>query len=155
MLKDAAYWITLAHLPRWRTARINEIIIKFHHTDKISIEEFFSLDTVVWEKEYGLNEKEIGDLTNAKSDVPNNSFLAETLENQGFELIPITSDDYSQTLKDNLKVNYSPSLLYIKGDKQIFTEKSIAVVGSRVASAKSLQFTDNIAKLASLSLIHI
>jgi predicted Rossmann fold nucleotide-binding protein DprA/Smf involved in DNA uptake len=149
MLKDAAYWISLAHLPKWRTARTNELIIKFHHTDKISIEEFFFLERSVWEKEYGLSEKEIEDIANAKADIPNNSFLAETLENQGFELIPITSEDYSKTLKDNLKVNYSPPLLYIKGDKQIFTEKSIAVVGSRTASAKSLQFTDNIAKLAS------
>ncbi len=149
MLKDAAYWISLAHLPRWRTARINELIIKFHHELKISVEEFFSKGSNIWQTEYGLNEKEISDLNNTKADVPNNSFLAETLGNQGFELIPIISEDYSQTLKSNLKINYSPPLLYIKGDKQIFTEKSIAVVGSRNASAKSLQFTDNIAKLAS------
>lgn len=149
MLKDAAYWISLAHLPRWKTARINELIIRFHHNDKLSIEEFFFLEKSIWERDYGLNEKETRDLVNAKADLPNNSFVAETLENQGFEMIPVTSNDYSQTLKDNLKVNYSPPLLYIKGDKQIFTEKSIAVVGSRSASAKSLQFTDNIARLAS------
>jgi len=149
MIKDAAYWISLAHLPRWRTARTNEIIIKFHHTDKITIEEFFFLDKNIWEKEFNLNEKEINDLIKAKMEVPNNSFLAETLENQGFDMIPIISDDYSQLLKENLKANYSPPLLYIKGDRQIFTEKSIAVVGSRNASDRSLQFTENIVKIAS------
>jgi DNA processing protein len=39
--------------------------------------------------------------------------------------------------------------LYIKGNKQILHEKSIAIVGSRAAEETSLKFTDNIAKLAS------
>jgi predicted Rossmann fold nucleotide-binding protein DprA/Smf involved in DNA uptake len=64
-------------------------------------------------------------------------------------LIPITSAEYSKTLKDNLKAAHAPSLLYIKGNKKIMHEKSIAIVGSRNAANYSLEFTDNIAKLAS------
>jgi len=72
------------------------------------------------------------------------------LNNEGYELIPITSPEYSKTLKENLKAAHAPALLYVKGNKQIMKEKSIAIVGSRNATDKSLEFTDNIAKLASM-----
>ncbi|MBN1632854.1 MAG: DNA-processing protein DprA [Ignavibacteria bacterium] len=149
MIKDAPYWISFAHLPKWRTSRINELIIKFHHENKLPLEDFFKLSESEWRNLYGLNDKEVSDLNNSKSEIPNNSFLAENLFNEGYELIPITSEDYPKTLKQNLKVSYSPALIYIKGDKQIFREKSVAIVGSRNASDISLEFTDNIAKLAS------
>ena len=52
------------------------------------------------------------------------------------------------TLKENLK-SQAPVIIYIKGNKQILKEQSIAIVGSRSASDHALAFTDNIAKLAS------
>ena len=85
----------------------------------------------------------------AKSELASNAFLAESFFSQGFELIPITSPEFSKTLKGNLKAAHSPSVLYVKGNKKILEEKSIAIVGSRDASDVALQFTDNIAKLAS------
>ncbi|MBA4251404.1 MAG: DNA transporter [Chlorobiaceae bacterium] len=148
-MNHAPYWLTLAHLPKWRTLRTNELIVKFFHEKKISIEEFFHLSENEWRTEYGLSEQEITDLLTAKNELPNNAFLAEDMLNQGYEIIPIISSDYSKTLKENLKVSHSPSVLYVKGDKQMLFEKSIAIVGSREASDISLQFTDNIAKLAS------
>ncbi|MBA7573212.1 hypothetical protein ES708_15008 [subsurface metagenome] len=93
--------------------------------------------------------KEIEDLKKAKSELANTAFLAESLLNEGYEIIPITSSEYSKTLKDNLKVAHAPALLYVKGNKQIMQEKSIAIVGSRNTSEISLQFTDNIAKMSS------
>ena len=52
-------------------------------------------------------------------------------------------------MKENLKTAHSPAVIYVKGNKKILEEKSIAIVGSRDASDIALQFTDNIAKLAS------
>jgi len=95
-----------------------------------------------------LDQKDILDLKKAKAGLPNNAFLVENLLSQGYELLPITSPEYSKVLKRNLKATYSPALLYIKGNKQILNEKSIAVVGSRSAGPVSLGFTDNMAKLA-------
>ncbi len=149
MNKEAAYWIALAHLPRWGYLKLNNLIIKFYHEQKLSIEDFFQLSENDWKNLFGLEFKDIEDLKKAKSELANNAFLAESMENEGFELIPITSPLYSKTLKDNLKAAHAPTLLYIKGNKQIMLEKSIAIVGSRSASDKSLEFTDNIAKLAS------
>lgn len=149
MNKEAAYWIALAHLPRWGHLKINNLIIKFYHENKLSIEDFFQLSENDWKNQYGIEYKEVEDLKKAKAELANNAFLAESLNNEGYELIPITSPEYSKTLKDNLKAAHAPALLYVKGNKQIMQEKSIAIVGSRNATDKSLEFTDNIAKLAS------
>jgi DNA processing protein len=149
MIKEAAYWIALAHLPRWGYLKINNLIIKFYHENKLTIENFFQLSEVDWKNQYGLDYKAIEDLKVAKSELANNAFLAESLHNEGYELIPITSLEYSKILKENLKAAHSPAVIYVKGNKQIMCEKSIAIVGSRNATNKSLEFTDNIAKLAS------
>jgi DNA protecting protein DprA len=147
--EETAYWIALAHLPRWRHLVINNLIIKFFHEKKISIVDFFHLDENIWRQEYCLDEKQILDLKQAKSELASNAFLAESLFSQGFEIIPVTSPEYSKKLKGNLKVSQSPSVLYVKGNIKILEEKSVAIVGSRDASETALKFTDNIAKQAS------
>lgn len=147
--EEATYWIALAHLPRWGHLKINNLIIKFFHQNKVSIEEFFHLNEKTWRDQYQLDEKQVSDLRQAKSELASNAFLAESFFSQGFEIIPITSPEYSKTLKANLKAAHAPAVLYIKGNKKILEEKSIAIVGSRDASENALKFTDNIAKLAS------
>ena len=149
MTNESAYWIALAHLPKWGHLKINNLIIKFFHENQISIVDFFGLSENDWKNIYQLDEKQISDLQKAKSELASNAFLAENFFSQGFEIIPITSPEYSKTLKTNLKAAHSPAVLYVKGNKKILDEKSIAIVGSRAASEVALQFTDNIAKNAS------
>ena len=157
MNTEAAYWMTFAHeLPSWsfsnRDGWKNEdkmnLIIQFHHDRKMSITDFFELPNERLIDDFQLNDRQISDLQKAKSLLSNYAFLAENLQNSGIEIIPVTSPDYSRTLKENLKKS-TPSILYIKGNKQIMHEKTIAIVGSRSASEIALNFTDNIAKLAS------
>jgi DNA processing protein len=148
MNKEAAYWIALAHLPKWGYAKINSLIISFFHDHKIPIDEFFQLSEKDWKEQYKLDENQILDLRNAKNDLPKTTFLAESFLSQGYEIIPITSAEYSKTLKKNLKATYSPSVLYVKGNKKLMQERSIAIVGSRSASQVALDFTDNVAKQA-------
>jgi predicted Rossmann fold nucleotide-binding protein DprA/Smf involved in DNA uptake len=145
---DFAYWITVSQLPRWKTKRINDLIIKIIHEKKLSWTDFFSLEKSDYKHDFDLNDNETDDLLNAKKEIPNNSFFAESLIAQGYELITINSPDYSKTLKENLKKS-SPPLLYVKGNKKLLNEDSIAVVGSRDASDIALKFTDNIAKIFS------
>jgi len=147
--EEAIYWMALAHLPKWGHSKINSLIIKFFHENKISAEEFFQLNEEDWKNQYQLNEKQVADLKQAKSELAGNAFLAESLFGQGFEIIPITSPEYSKTLKSNLKVARAPAVLYVKGNKKILEEKSVAIVGSRDASETALKFTDHIAQLAS------
>ena len=146
-MNDYPYWMALAHLARWRMEKINNLIVAILDKCGISLAEFFELEKDDWRDEFELDEKETEDLENAKSELPNYSFLAESLISQGFDLIPINSQEYPETLKQNLKMKYSPSLLYVKGNKQLLHEPSVAIVGARNASEISLKFTRNIAKI--------
>jgi DNA processing protein len=148
MNQETAYWISLANITKWGPKKMIGLIIQFYHERKLTIEEFFHLPEESWKIDFGLEARDVQDLQNAKSELANNAFLAESLINEGYELIPITSSEYPKTLKDNLKVS-APVVIYIKGNKKILQEKSIAIVGSRTASGISLEFADNIAKLAS------
>ncbi len=148
MKQEYAYWIALAHIPNMKTARKNELIVRFFE-EKQSIIDFFHCKKSDWQNLFSLNEKEIELLNGAKNELANYSFLVENLLEQGYDIIPITSPDYSPVMKNNLKRAYSPPLIYTKGNKQIMKENSIAIVGSRKAENISLEFTDNIAKTAS------
>ena len=149
MTNEAAYWMALAHLPKWRYLDITSLIVKFFHENQISIVDFFDLSEKDWKSDYQLDEKQILDIKQAKSEMPSHAFLVESLFNQWYEMLPITSSEYSKTLKENLKISYSPAVLYIKGNKKILEEKAMAIVGSRAASEVALKFTDNIAQNAS------
>lgn len=148
-MSEIPYWIGLTQLKGWNIEKINKLIVSIIHDNKISLEEFFSLSLTEWNEKFLLQEKDIEGLLDLKKEIPNFSFLTEELISQGFEIITINSEEYSATLKNNLKLKHSPPVLYVKGNKKILNEKSIAIVGSRDASEISLKFTDNIAKLAS------
>lgn len=144
MNQELTYWVALAHTPKIWTSRKNEMIVYFFKQEK-SIIDFFESDDFLG---MDLKAEESALLNQTKAELGNYSFMTEDLLNQGYEIVPVVSKDYSPTLKENLKYN-SPIVLYIKGNKQILQEQSIAIVGSRDANEKSLQFTDNVAKKAS------
>jgi DNA processing protein len=145
-IEDYPYWMALAHLPRWRTERINGLMLAIIEMQQISLAEFFECTLEDWQQEFGLNAKEIEDLKTAKADLPTYAALTEKLLKIGVELIPYLSEHYSPTLKRNLQTKYAPPLLYTKGDANLLQEPAVAIVGSRKASARSLEFTRNVAQ---------
>ncbi len=140
--------MAFTHLPKLTNYRKNSILIQLHEKKKTLID-FFNTDETILKNEYEMDDKELNILAEGKKELPNYSFLAEDMLNQGYEMIPINSAEYSPTMKANLKKRYSPPMIYIKGNKQIMKEESIAIVGSRNAKNDSLEFADNIAKIAS------
>jgi len=142
---DLVYWILFTHLPRWSTLKTNKLIVRIIHNQKITFEEFFNLSHNEWIEIFKLDDKEINDLEQARKELPNYSFLLEDMLSQGYELIPFNSNDYPKTLKDNLKLKFAPPLIYIKGNKSLLNDDTIAIVGSRKAGKISLEFTKNIA----------
>ena len=145
MNQELTYWVALAHTPKMWTAKKNEIIAYCFQREK-TIVDFFSSDQFLG---MSLTPQEAVLLQQTKSELANYAFMVEELLDQGFDIIPVTSQEYSPTLKSNLKYS-SPIVLYTKGNKQILHEKSIAIVGSRNANENSLKFTDNVAKKASI-----
>ena len=144
--QELTYWVTLALIPKMWTKRKNEIYVNcFKHNPQISIIELFE-DSSIWE-EVGLNEIEKIQFEESRTQLANNSFLVDELMAQGYDILPITHEDYPILLKENLKFN-APTVIYTKGNKSLLQEPSIAIVGSRNADVKSISFTDNIAKNA-------
>lgn len=143
MNQEITYWVALALTPKMWTSRKNQIIAHSISQGKNIIDFFSSDDYLAME----LSQQERDVLLQTKLELANHSFLAEELLNQGYDIIPITSKEYSPTLKINLKYN-SPVVLFTKGNKQLLQNESIAIVGSRNANNTSLQFTDTIAKKA-------
>lgn len=146
--QEYSYWMALAHLQKFSNKLKNDIIIKFVENNK-SIIDFFDIDSEHLSKTYNLDSQQINLLEAARKELPNYAFIAEDMLEQGYDLIPIISEEYSQILKANLKRSYAPPLLYTKGNKNLLKERSIAIVGSRDASEPALKFTDTIALAAS------
>lgn len=143
---DNTYWIAIAHLPKWSIERTNRFIIKIVYENKMSWPNFFELDKKGWHEIFAFTEKELSDLEYAKKDMPRLAFIAEQLQNEGFQIIPINSPDYPTVLKENLKIKSSPPVLYIKGRKGLLKEDAVAIVGSRKAGNNALEFTNHVAK---------
>lgn len=146
--QELTYWITLSMIPRMWTRRKNEIYVAcFRHEPQISIIQLFE-DEYIW-NEISLSDEEKALFLDAKSQLSNNSFLVEDLLAQGYDIIPLTSQEYPIFLKKNLGTN-SPCVIYTKGNKKLLDENAIGIVGSRKADTISLQFTSRIAAKATM-----
>lgn len=146
MTNELTYWVALAHADHLYTRRKNELVVACFNRGE-TLADFFAATTEQWQTIYGVADDELPALTAAKEGLPNCSFLVEDLLEQGFQLLPITSEHYPTSLKRNLKYN-SPVLLYAKGNVALLNSPCVAVVGSRSAGAVSLTFTQSVARRA-------
>lgn len=140
------YWMAIAHLVGWTQEKKNTLVIDILHNKKSSLQDFFQLQEKDLKEIYKLDDKDIENINSIKEQLPNISFQVEKLLNEGYKIIPMNSDLYPKILKENLKVKYSPTIIYTKGDAKILQENAVAIVGSRDANEDALKFTDNIAK---------
>ncbi|MCX6090259.1 MAG: DNA-processing protein DprA [Atribacterota bacterium] len=141
----AVYWVALSHIPRWKTEKINSLLEKILE-QKMSFPDFFHLDSDRFQKEFDLNEIEVTDIQSITEALPSLSFVVEELYDQGFEIVSFNSKAYSQTLRHHLGRKCSPPILYLKGNRELLNQPSVALVGSRNASSLSLLFTKTISQ---------
>jgi len=145
---ELPYWMALAHMGQWKTEKINQLAVSILTSHKLGLAEFMDLNPYNWAHDFNLLEADIQKLQNVKEELPNYSFLAENMLEQGFRIIPLNSQNYSQTLKNNLKLKYSPPVLYVKGNTELLQMGSVAIVGSRNAPQQALEFTETRARMA-------
>lgn len=143
---ELPFWMALSHLPRWGNEKINRLMTEILQNKNISLSEFFSLPASDFKRDFSLTGDQVTDIENVKKELPNYAFIAENLAAQGFQLIPLNSSEYSETLKQNLKSTNAPPVLYVKGNTKLLNEDTVAIVGSRNAAEISLEFTKNIAQ---------
>lgn len=141
--QELTYWVTWSLMPNITTNRKNEIYSQYFLKGGQTIIGLFD-DTTCWNA-ICLSEEEKKHISYAHTQLANNAFLVENMLAQGYEIIPIHSPLYSQTLKKNLKTK-SPIVLFAKGNTNLLQDTAVAIVGSRNAEQISLQFTDNIAQ---------
>ena len=143
---DNTYWIAVAHLPKWHTERVNRFIVQVVYENQMAWSDFFGLDKKEWRNIFAFTDNELADIESAKRDLPRLAFIAEQLQNEGFQIISVNSPGYPAVLKENLKMKGSPPVLYIKGRKGLLQDDAVAVVGSRSAGKTALDFTDRVAR---------
>ena len=140
---ELSYWMALAHLEGMRTKDKMEIVVQcFKHDRQLS--DFFNASDELKEKEYHVTKDHIAKLKTCMPLVPNYSFMAENLLDQGYDIITVRDEEYPPALKKNLKYN-SPLVIYTKGDKSLLQKQGVAVVGSRKAGPQALAFTTTVA----------
>lgn len=145
--KTLPYWMALAHARDFSPKRKMEFLIVSVH-EKYAIQE--ALAKIKSKDKLGFNftEKEWNGINESVNDLPNYSFLAERIEDQGIHTMNIWDKYvYPGNLKQNL-IKEAPLLIYAKGNMDLLKKDSIAIVGARKSTAVSLQFTDNVAKEA-------
>lgn len=144
--QELTYWVTLALMPKIWIRRKNEIYVNcFNHNPQISIIDLFE-NSSIW-KSVGITSEEAEFFLKARTQLANHSSIVEDMLSQGYDIIPIVSQEYPKLLKTNLGKG-APTVIFTKGNKQLLQAPSIGIVGSRKAENISLEFTDNIAKKA-------
>ena len=151
--KEFSYWMALSHdLPSWSFSNKEwwknedkmDLVIKFFN-NWLDIIQFFDLSVDVLETQYWLNDSQINDLNSVRDKLQNNAFTVEMLQKSWISIIPIISSAYSKTLKRQLQKS-APLLLYVKWNRKLLLEDSIAIVWSRSASDTALEFTDRVVR---------
>lgn len=140
MQEEIPYWMALAHLPSWSIGRKNELIVRCFEA-KQSIIDLFSAPEPTLLEVFGLHQDELSAFQTAQSEVANYAFLAEDLLNQGYQLLPITAENYPKAIKKHLKKPGSPPLFYAKGDLSLLNLTGFALAAPPKPNEHSLQFT--------------
>ena len=136
-MSSLTYWYALANMRGITKNRKNQIFVNAYNNE-ISIEQLFE-NSETWSV-VGLSGEEVNAFTAAQQKLVNNSFEVENLLSQGYNIIPMSDNAYSKALTQNLHINV-PTVLYTKGNVKLLNQKSVAIVGSRKATEKSLRFT--------------
>lgn len=142
---ELCFWMALAHLQGMHPREKMEVAVKCFNLQR-NLSDFFKADDSQKQEVYGVDAKYISKLNECSDTIPSYAFMAESLLEQGYDIITVRDSDYPRQLKKNLRYD-SPLVIYTKGDNSLLNKEAVAIVGSRKAGAKSLAFTDTISKM--------
>ena len=140
-LQEQACWLLLTFESGLSTRIINDILVAWCRQRGRTLSDFFASDPSEWEEACQLNAEIIEKLEKAKEKLVGQAFLVEQLEQGSIHVLPALDDDYPALLKQALKRNATPPVLFYAGDLDILARRTIAVIGSRTASEQGLAFT--------------
>jgi DNA processing protein len=97
----------------------------------VQTSDFYSLSAAGWINYFGIPEKIAYKLVAGLSDMKILEKELDLIAEHAIKWITIADESYPPLLKE---IHYPPFVLYFYGDMQLFSSKSIAVVGSRKAT---------------------
>ncbi len=144
-MEDIKYWIWLSRVEGLNPKLLNDLLEKYNDPK------------VIWNKTKeeligeGLKESYANCITNNVYKKDLDKYLKYMINNN-IQIITIRDKSYP----DKLKVIYDPPIvLYVKGDKKILNEKSIAIVGCRLCTIYGENVSKNLAYNLSLNNINV
>ncbi|MBE2279641.1 MAG: DNA-processing protein DprA [Ignavibacteriaceae bacterium] len=146
-LNRDTYLIALSHIQDVSTKTVNGILKEFG-SEAGAYANFFELTADEMLSKHNIPIEEAVKIAEFKSQLPNFAFLNDNLVNQGFTMVAASDSNYPANLINNLGYDRTPSILYLKGDIEIFKEQCIAIVGSRDANEDDLNYTALLSKKA-------
>ncbi len=145
-LQEQACWLLLVFESGLSTRAVNNLLVEWCHQQRRSLQEFFAADPAEWKELAHLNDDAIKKLQASKEKLVGQAFLVEQLAQNQVHILTVLDKDYPKLLKDSLKREQTPPLLFYAGDLRILERKAIAIIGSRNASEESLDFTRMVAR---------
>jgi DNA processing protein len=113
---------------------------------KTEFASLFAADPQRWAEVCNLKPEALQKLERAREKLAAQAFLVEQLANASISLLTIFDDEYPRLLKTALRRNQTPPILFYCGDLSILQRQTIAIIGSRNASERGLQFTREAAR---------
>ncbi|HEU5381047.1 MAG TPA: DNA-processing protein DprA [Ktedonobacteraceae bacterium] len=140
-LREQACWLALVFESGLTTRVVNDILVAWCYQQKQNLQAFFAADSQSWVTICNLKPDAVQKLEKAREKLAAQAFLVEQLSNASISLLTIFDEQYPRLLKSALKRNQTPPVLVYCGDLSILQRQTIAIIGSRNASERSLAFT--------------
>lgn len=140
-LREQACWLLLVFESGLTNRVVNSILATWCKQLGRSLQDFFEADRQEWHKVCQLKPEIMQRLEQAKEKRLAQGFLVEQLDDAKIRMVTVLDPDYPALLKSSLNLAHIPPVLFVMGDLQLLARRTIAIIGSRNASATSLDFT--------------
>lgn len=146
-MENLKYWVWLSRIEKLGSIKTQKLLEKYHHPKEIwkcKKEDLLKVE--------GIGEKIVEEILNNKYRMGLKEEI-KRLEKEKVELISI----YDKSYPKNLKQLYDkPIILYVKGNKEILNEFSLAIIGCRENSTYGKEVATAVAKgLANQNIVTI
>ena len=139
--QEQAYWLLLAFESKLPKRIISDIIVNWCRQRSGTLQEFFSLTAQQWDDICQLDEKVVAKLEGAREKIVDQIALVDQLTRRGIRMLIVLDGNYPGILKSTLSLSETPPVLFYMGNLEILELISVAIIGSRNATAESLEFT--------------
>lgn len=136
-MEDLYYWVWLSRIKNLGNIRMKKILKLFHNPKAIwnlKRKELLNIE--------GIGEKTADEILNPIYRKGINKIIRD-MEKEKVSLITINNKEYPKNLKE---IYDSPIILYVKGNKEILDEFSLAIIGCRDNSEYGRKVAEAIAK---------